>query len=168
MGALLKKLLQLLLKRATRKPPPPPKKPPSSQPPGCTVRCKLPKPARPPARRHDPCKTAGNDPTKEQNPKVDPDVDIGSDLNSLNEGRFLRDGEDYIVGERRYGYHPDTGTVFPKAGRGIVNMDRAQHQLLKTLNSGSLEDAMQFAKHLPGLSDAKVKDVLSLWRKCRK
>ena len=99
---------------------------------------------------------------------VDPDTDIGPDLKALNGGAFARDGEDYIVGPRRYGYHPDTGTVFPKSGPGIVNMDRAQHQLLKKLNSGSLEDAMQFAKHLPGLDDEKVKKVLSLWRKCKK
>lgn len=99
---------------------------------------------------------------------VDPDTDIGPDLKALNDGKFVREGEDYLVGVRRYGYHPDTGTVFPKSGPGIVNMDRAQHQLLKKLNSGSLQDAIQFAKHLPGLDDAKVKDVLSLWRKCKK
>lgn len=98
---------------------------------------------------------------------VDPDTDIGPDLKALNDGAFLRDGEDFVVGERRYGYHPDTGTVFPKSGPGIVSMNRAQHQLLKKLNSGSLQDAMQFAKYLPGLDDAKVKDVLSLWRKCK-
>jgi hypothetical protein len=117
------------------------------------------------ARRHDPCRTAGNDPTKEQNSMVDPGTDISEDLKSLNDGVFVRDGEDYVVGARRYGYHPDTGTVYPKSGPGIVSMSRPQHQLLKKLNSGGFEDAMQFAKHLPGLDAIQTEEVISLWRK---
>ena len=46
-------------------------------------------------------------------------------------------------------------------------MSRAQHQLLKKLNSGSVDDAMTFAKHVPGL-DTTTNEVLSLWRKCKK
>lgn len=99
---------------------------------------------------------------------VDPDADIAPDLKALNEGKFTRDGEDYVVGSRRYGYHPDTGTVFPKSGPGIVDMSRAQHQLLKKLNSGSFDDAMKFAKHLPGLDTKTTNEVLTLWRKCKK
>lgn len=98
---------------------------------------------------------------------TDPDLDIGPDIDKINAGDFIQEGEDYIVGERRYGMHPDTGTVFPKSGPGLVNVDRAQHKLLKQLNSGTFDDAMNFAKHAPGLDQAKIDQVLEIWKKCK-
>lgn len=135
---------------------------------GAKVERRLPKPAKPPVRRHNPCKTRGKDPTKEANTMLDPDVDISSDLDALNRGDFTREGEDYIVGQRRYGYHPDTGTVFPKTGPGTIQVSRAQHQLLKQLNSNSYEAAMKFAKHFPGLDQKDIEQVLEIWEKCKK
>lgn len=35
-------------------------------------------------------------------------------LKALNDGKFSRDGEDYVVGSRHYGYHPDTGSYHLK------------------------------------------------------
>lgn len=98
---------------------------------------------------------------------IDPDIDIGPDIEALNAGKFERIADDYIVNGRIYGYHPDMGTVYPKSGPGIINMDRVEHQLLKKLNSGTIDDAMQFAKHLPGLDQDKINKVLSLWKKCK-
>jgi hypothetical protein len=168
MGKLLKELLKRLFKSKPKKPPkPPPKKPPKAEKPGCKKNCKHPPKIKKPARRHNPCKTKGNDPTKGENSMIDPDTDISGDLKALESGSFTRKGEDYIVGGRTYGMHPDTGTVYPKSGPGIVKVDRAQHQLLKKLNSGSYDDAMKFAKNMPGLDQKKVDDVLKLWKKCK-
>ncbi|VAW59107.1 hypothetical protein MNBD_GAMMA11-2930 [hydrothermal vent metagenome] len=93
---------------------------------------------------------------KNNNTIIEPGLDVSADINSLNTGNFKRKGEDYIVGKRVYGMHPDTGTVFPKSGPGFTNVDRSQHQLLKQLNSGSYEKAMEFAKNKPGLDQKKL------------
>ncbi len=98
---------------------------------------------------------------------IEPGTDISADINSLSSGEFIRKGEDYIVGKRVYGMHPDTGVVFPKSGPGFVNVDRAQHQLFKLLNSVPYENAMKFARNKPGLTQDKIDAVLKLWEKCK-
>lgn len=98
---------------------------------------------------------------------LDPDVDVAGDLRAMEAGNFTRTGNDIAVNGRVYEMHPETGTVFPKSGRGVVQMDRAQHQLLKRLNSGSFENAMKFADNFPGLDRSKIDAVLNLWRKCK-
>lgn len=145
-----------------------PKTPPKATPPGCKTGCgKLPKVALKPGRRHDPCKTKGNDPTKEKNSMFDPDVDVSGDIPAMNAGNFTRSGPDIIVNGRTYEMHPESGTTFPKSGPGVVQMDRGQHQLLKQLNSGPLANAMKFAEKFPGLTKDKVDAVMKLWRKCK-
>lgn len=99
---------------------------------------------------------------------IDPDLDIGPDLDALARGDFVRDGEDLVVGNRRYGHHPDTGSVYPKSGPGIVQMDRAQYKLLKQLNDYPVDKALAWAKQVPGLDDHKIRHTLELWKKCRK
>lgn len=169
MGAFLKLLRKILDKMVGKKSTPPakPQKPYSHSKSDCTTRCRLKVQARRPAKRHNPCKTSGKDPTKSNNSMIEPDVDISSDIKAFNSGDFIRKGEDYIVGKRIYGMHPDTGSVFPKSGLGIVSVSRAQHQLLKALNSGSYANAMLFAKNNPGLTKEQIETVLQLWSKCK-
>jgi hypothetical protein len=145
-----------------------PKTPPKTTPPGCKGGCaKLPKVAKKPSKRHDPCKTSGSDPTKEQNSMADPSINMADDVAAMNAGNFTRAGEDIVVNGRTYGWHPETGTTFPKSGPGIVQMDRGQHQLLKQLNSQPLANAMKFAEKFPGLTKDKVDAVMKLWSKCK-
>lgn len=145
-----------------------PKAKPKATPPGCKGGCgKLPKTALKPNRRHDPCKTKGSDQTKEENSMFDPDVDVSGDIPAMNAGNFTRAGEDIVVNGRTYGWHPETGTTYPKSGPGIVKMDRAQHQLLKQLNTAPFENAMKFAKNMPGLDPKKIEAVMKLWKKCK-
>ena len=98
---------------------------------------------------------------------LDPDVSSADDMAAMNAGNFVQKGEDIVVNGRTYGMHGDTGTIFPKSGPGIHQMDRGQHQLLKQLNGQPFDKAMKFAEHFPGLDDAKVEKVLQLWRKCK-
>jgi len=167
MGAFLKKIIEQILRGGSRKPPKKLKDKPTNQEPGCTTKCKLNIKVKRPIKRHDPCKTKGKDRTKSENTVIDPDVDISSDIDALNSGNFIRKGEDYVVGKRIYGMHPDTGRIFPKSGPGFIDIDRAQHQLLKELNSGAYENAMKFAKNKPGLTQEKIDEILKLWRKCK-
>ncbi len=97
---------------------------------------------------------------------LDPDVDVAGDLDAMKSGNFTRSGNDIMVNGRTYEMHGETGTIFPKSGPGVVQMDRGQHQFLKMLNSGSLENAMKFANNFPGLDPDKVEEVLELWKKC--
>lgn len=98
---------------------------------------------------------------------LDPDVNAADDIAAMNTGNFSKAGDDIVVNGRTYGQHADTGTVYPKSGPGVHQVDRAQHQLLKQLNSQSFENAMKFADNFPGLDRAKVDQVLSIWRKCK-
>ena len=170
MGAIIK--LLKMIGKAVRgsggkaKPPTQPK----PTPPRCTTNCaRLTRTAVKPNKRHDPCKTKGNDPTKDQNSMLDPAVDVNADMAAMNAGNFTRAGEDILVNGRTYGWHPDTGVTFPKSGPGVVQLDRNQHQFIKMLNGGSMEDAMKFANNKPGLAGqtAKIQAVLNLWNKCK-
>lgn len=98
---------------------------------------------------------------------LDPDLNPADDVAAMNSGNFTRSGEDIIVNGRTYGMHGDTGTVFPKSGPGIHNVDRAQHQLLKQLGTQTYDNAMKFARNFPGLDDAKAKQVLDIWGMCK-
>lgn len=169
MGRLIIKLLQKLFSRRKPALPKKPAKTPPRTPPKCTKSCPktLPKPAKRPARRHDPCKTAGNDPTKAENSMMDPDVDVTADISAINRGDFVRNSPDLVVGQRTYGYHPETGTLYPKSGPGIIPMGREQHQFLKQLNSGTYENALKFAKNMPNMDQNKIEQVLKVWRKCK-
>jgi Domain of unknown function (DUF4150) len=120
-----------------------------------------------PNRRHDPCKTKWKDRTRDKNTMLDPDVNVNADFAKIGKGDFVRQGDNIIVNGRTYGYHAETGTTYPMSGPGTVNMDRAQHQLLKMLNSQSLDGAMKYAANVPDLDEAKIKQVLDLWKKCK-
>lgn len=95
----------------------------------------------------------------------EPSVDVAGDMAQLNAGNFTKAGEDLIVNGRTYGWHPDTGTTFPKSGPGIVSVDRAEHKFLKELNSKGLEGARKFGENT--LSSDKMKRVLDLWKLCK-
>lgn len=96
----------------------------------------------------------------------DSTVDVAGDMADLNAGNFTPAGDDFIVNGRTYGWHPDTGTTFPKSGPGIHQFDRAEHQFLRTLNTRGLEAARQFGRNLPGLSEESMERVISLWNQC--
>ncbi len=98
---------------------------------------------------------------------LDPEVDLAADMAEMASGNYRMVGEDLIVNGRTYGYHAETGTVFPKHGPGIKQFSRMQHHFIKKLNAVNFEDAMKFAQHLPGLDEVQVEEVLELWRKCR-
>jgi hypothetical protein len=120
-------------------------------------------------RRHDICKTKGKDRTKKENTMIDPDYAeaINQDLSLLKDGKYIRDGENFIVGERIYGAHIENGmgTVYPKSGPGLVQMDRAQHSFIKMLNNKGEAEAIYWADKQQ-LSQKKLDEVLKLWKKC--
>lgn len=123
----------------------------------------------PPNRRHDPCRTKGKDPTKENNTVWDPEIasDVRNDINQIKGGNIPRQSGSYTVNGRTYGTHGKA--LFPQSGSGFVNLNRFEHQFLKQLNSVGYDGGMKFASNLrqKGLmSQEEINRVLELWRKC--
>jgi hypothetical protein len=106
---------------------------------------------RKPFERHDPRKIEfenrgrrnkkraqqGTDATRNTmiDPRIVTDRMIGDDLEAINRGDAVVDrqhGTAWING-RLWGYHTDTGTVFPMEGDGFVSMSAIQYYALRTI-----------------------------------
>lgn len=122
----------------------------------------------PPNRRHDPCRTRNNDPTKENNTVWDPEIsgDVRREIDMIKRGQVPRSGNSYTVNGRTYGLHGKS--LFPQSGTGFTNLNRPQHQLLKALNTNP-QNAMRMAEALRSkgiLTQAQIDQVLEIQRKC--
>ena len=174
MGALLKLLRELL----KRKPPTrtPPRRPNDAG--NSADRRGSPQPrrgtpcagCRRPNRRHDPCRTRGNDPTKTNNSMIDPDrkPEIDAEIDEIIAGNVEKVGEHWIAPSgRRYGRHNDA--LHPVDGPGIVDFTRPQHQLIKELNNKGLDGSarmMERFQELGMLTPEQVEQVTEIWRRC--
>ena len=173
MGSLIKKLIQMMLKRPPKKQPAPPaaaKKKAETQGSSAKPRGTPCRNCKKPNRRHDPCKTKGNDPTKEKNSMIDPDHadDVAKDIDNIIDGNVPKTGENWTVNGRTYGQHD--GALHPVSGPGITPLNRMQHQVVKQMNTdpvngGKFADAL---KNKGILSEKEIDEAMELWKKCKK
>jgi Flp pilus assembly pilin Flp len=74
---------------------------------------------------------------------------VRADIEGIAKGRakLLPDGNTYEINGRQYGIE-DTGTVFPKSGPGLVDMDRIEYAALKEIvrNKGDLGKSQQLQR----------------------
>ena len=74
---------------------------------------------------------------------------VREDIEAIAKGRakLLPDGNTYEINGRQYGIE-DTGTVFPKSGPGLVDMDRIEYAALKEIvrNKGDLGKSQQLQR----------------------
>ncbi|MFV8187857.1 Flp family type IVb pilin [Streptomyces sp. AF1B] len=74
---------------------------------------------------------------------------VRSDIEAIAKGRakLLPDGNTYEINGRRYGIE-ESGTVFPKSGPGLVDMDRIEYAALKEIvrNKGDLSKSQQLQR----------------------
>ena len=74
---------------------------------------------------------------------------VRADIEAIAKGRarLLPDGNMYEINGRQYGIE-DTGTVFPKSGPGLVDMDRIEYAALKEIvrNKGDLGKSQQLQR----------------------
>ncbi|MEU6255543.1 hypothetical protein [Streptomyces sp. NPDC047043] len=74
---------------------------------------------------------------------------VREDIEAIAKGRakLLPDGNTYEINGRQYGVE-DTGTVFPKSGPGLVDMDRIEYAALKEIvrNKGDLSKSQQLQR----------------------
>ncbi|WP_414833997.1 hypothetical protein [Afifella sp. YEN Y35] len=124
---------------------------------------------QPPQRRHDPCRTKGNDPTKENNTVWDPEIadQVRADIQMIREGRVPKMSGTWTVNGRTYGLHGNS--LHPQSGIGLTNLSRSQHKFLKMLNQKGCKGGMEFAEYLKKngkISQEEIDSVLDLWKKC--
>ena len=88
-------------------------------------------------------------------------VDLQGDIDAINNGQGIlqADGQILAPSGRTYGTHPDSATIYPTAGPGLVNLTQAEFQIYRQmLSSGGLQgNALrafegQMAAGNPGLS----------------
>lgn len=123
----------------------------------------------PPNRRHDPCRTKKNDPTKDNNTVWDPEIEqqVRNEIGKIQRGEVPKVNGDWTINGRTYGRH--NNSIFPKNGTGFTNLSRMEHQFLKQLNGKSYADAMKAAENLKAkgiLTQEQIDKVLELWKKC--
>lgn len=87
-----------------------------------------------PNNRHMPSRVTLNSHRELKNTMIVPGTDIGPDLQAIREGRALRDGNYYVVGQRYYLMHPETHQVFPVSGPGLVMVDRQSYIAIAMYN----------------------------------
>lgn len=69
----------------------------------------------------------------DRNTMIEPWVDVQQDLDEIMAGNGVVDihhATVWIHG-RLWGYHPETGRVYPKSGRGFISMNQAQYGALR-------------------------------------
>jgi hypothetical protein len=73
-------------------------------------------------------------PRKEANSVVMPHVDVQADIDGINAGRAVRNGNDYEINGRTY--RVEGGHAYPVSGDGVVEMDRGSYRALQLMIQG--------------------------------
>ncbi len=76
--------------------------------------------------------TRAKAPRKPENSVVLPHVDVRAGVGAINLGQAERVGNDFKINGRMYGMESN-GTLFPRSGDGIVQMDRGSYWALQTM-----------------------------------
>lgn len=99
-------------------------------------------PLRRPAERHWMSRVGPRTLAKESNTVIESRVDVGADLEAINAGRALRQGQDFIVNGRTYRAKGD-GSCFPVSGPGLHVLNRGAFKALGVYNEMGLEPAAE-------------------------
>jgi phage tail protein X len=99
-------------------------------------------------------------------------VDLQGDIDAINNGQGVLqpDGQILAPSGRTYGTHPDSSTIYPTSGPGLVNLTQAEFQIYRQmLSSGGLQgNALrafegQMAAGNPGLSADSTERLMQLF-----
>lgn len=124
-------------------------------------------PLKPPHPRHNLDSIRPKNPSKEVNTVVLPGTDVQKDLDDIAAGRATWDPnrQRYEVNGRTYAVEP-TGTVFPEAGPGLVQLNRAEYGALKEYIAagGDIDKAKAAMARNPFLTEAAQERALEVFR----
>ncbi len=123
--------------------------------------------ARAPNDRHLLNRITPKMPKKPENSVILPHVDVRADVDAINLGQAERVGSDFKVNGRTYGIESN-GTLFPRSGEGIVQMDRGSYWALQTMiHFGSDPERLALQMSRQGIGEAEqgiAADVYKLYR----
>ncbi|MEU8130003.1 hypothetical protein AB0B68_22550 [Micromonospora sp. NPDC049049] len=124
-------------------------------------------PLKPPHPRHNLDSIRPKNPAKEVNTVVLPGTDVAKDLDDIGAGRATWDSDRqrYQVNGRTYAVEP-SGTVFPEAGPGLAQLNRAEYGALKEYIAagGDIEKARAAMARNPFLTEAAQERALDVFR----
>ncbi|RZT79053.1 hypothetical protein EV382_2249 [Micromonospora violae] len=124
-------------------------------------------PLKPPNSRHNLDSIRPKSPSKEVNTVVLPGTDVAKDLDDIAAGRATwdPDRQRYLVNGRTYAVEP-SGTVFPEAGPGLEQLNRAEYGALKEYIAagGDIEKARAAMARNPFLTEAAQERALEVFR----
>jgi hypothetical protein len=124
-------------------------------------------PLKPPNNRHNLDSIRPKNPAKEKNTIVLPGTDVAADLADISAGRgtWVAEANRYEINGRTYAVE-STGTVFPVAGPGLVNLSRSEYKVLKQLigSDGDLSTARDALRRDPSVSDADWRSALEVFK----
>lgn len=69
-------------------------------------------------------------------------VDVQADIDAINQGATMREGEEFVVAGRRYHVKPD-GRTYPVSGRGFHQLARRSYIALGVYNQLGLTAAAE-------------------------
>jgi len=125
---------------------------------------------RKPADRHDPRKIREKDQGRRgtRNTIIEPRVDIQADLDAINRGDGIidRHWQTIWVNGRLWGYHADTGTIYPMEGGGFVQMTQLQFFALRVLvrYNGINPQSERMLANNPDMTDEDRDIARRIWR----
>ncbi len=119
-----------------------------------------------PAQRHYASKVTQKTLVKENNTVIEPWVDVAGDVNAINAGNAIKDGQNFIINGRTYGYHDNT--LYPISGEGFHLLDRGAFKALGVYNNfGNTQKATQILDNM-GMSEEARAAALRVWEAINK
>lgn len=96
-----------------------------------------------------------------------PGVDVQRDVEAIRAGEAERVGDRFVVNGRSYGYHSETGRLFPDAGEGLVKLDRGGFKALGILNDhgDTPEGRLQLERNR--ITDEALEQATEVWEQLR-
>jgi hypothetical protein len=114
-----------------------------------------------PNLRHSAAKVNQNSTAKGITTVYEPWVNIRKDLEEINLGRALRDGEHFIVNNRVYKIH--NSTIHPVSGDGFHSLDRGTYKALGVYNTfGNSQRSSSILDNMGILLESRER-ALNVW-----
>lgn len=123
-------------------------------------------PLRPPAARHFITRVRQGTFVRNRQPNtvIEPGVDVAADVQAINAGQAIRQGDRFVVHGRTYGHHD--GTLYPISGLGFHRLDAGAYKALGVYNQFQHQDPERAREILDkmGISEEQRAAALAAWR----
>jgi hypothetical protein len=100
---------------------------------------------------------------KARNSVIAPWVDVQADLDAINRGEGVRQGNTFTVNGRTYGVEPN-GTAFPMFGAGIHELDRGAYRALGVYNQFGNTPLAEQVLDLERITSEQRRRALDAWQ----